>query len=82
MIKLKRKFTQIDLLFLVGFFVNSYYLYKSYEKKEIYIRALQISMYESPIIYWLMFCFMTCTLIALIFFIMFYNSEKGQLNKS
>ncbi|MFT6206122.1 MAG: hypothetical protein ACJA0T_000019 [Colwellia sp.] len=81
MLKLKRKYTRIDFLFLIVMLITSNYLYDSFFRKEIFIRAIKVSEFESPFLYWGMFSFMVVTVLTLLFFILFFNSEEGRLNK-
>ena len=82
MIKIKRSYSKVDLLFFVIGALNLHYLFKSLESGEIYFRALKFSSVESPMSYWGVLFGLTFTLIATIFFILFYDSEKGALNKN
>ena len=81
MLKLKRKYTMIDFIFLIGILITSNYLYKSFIREEVFIRAIKVSKFESPFLYWGMLSFMIVGLVLIIFLILFYNSEEGRLNK-
>jgi hypothetical protein len=74
----QKSFSQFDAVIALCLYFCSDYLIDAYYDGEIYLRAISISKALNPIGYWFSFLFTALTLIAALFYLLFYDFKANK----